>query len=392
MSLTQFWQAREIAREERVQERGYRFDYKRVFMAYMIEIVVIVASLFGAWYFAHKYSHDDATFWVMLLAPVGYAVIEFCRVPLAISVRTQRNWGVKIAALLGVVLAAGVTAKSMSQLGYLMFQPRLERVTETKRNYDFLANDRDNFYLKRKSAEAVVEQRKAELDDAGDRAQEATKGLIDRPKPAPCIQTTYVDRRTGKTMHGARCPTETVAPMINERAVQAEADRKEAAAKYEEAQKELVGLDPKAFEDKVTAAQAAKKQAIFDSQLHTFTAMVYGIDPDQVTEGELHWFLRLFVFVPAICVSFASTLLAFTAVEKLRKNKQALFAEDAGAYLVGPLAQAAVMEANRTVERTAADVMREAHGRAAKAAKDAGKPEDVIIEVDEKIIPMGSRA
>jgi hypothetical protein len=31
-------------------------------------------------------------------------------------------------------------------------------------------------------------------------------------------------------------------------------------------------------------------------------------------------------------------------------------------------------------------------GEKPKAAKDAGKPEDVIIEIDEKIIPMGSRA
>ena len=102
-------------------------------MAYGIELIVIAAWLFGAWYFAKRYGHGDmGHMQVMMLAPLGYAVSEFCRVPLALSVRTQRNWLVMIAALLGLMFAAGVTVKSMSQLGYLMFQPRLEAVNKAR--------------------------------------------------------------------------------------------------------------------------------------------------------------------------------------------------------------------------------------------------------------------
>jgi len=41
--------------------------------------------------------------------------------------------------------------------------------------------------------------------------------------------------------------------------------------------------------------------------------MVFGKDPTEVTDAEIHWFLRFFVFVPAIMISIASTLLAVTA-------------------------------------------------------------------------------
>ena len=181
--------------------------------------------------------------------------------------------------------------------------------------------------------------------------------------------------------------------MLNERAKEAENNRKVALAAFDDAQMELNALDPKAYEDKVTAAEASKKDAVFNSQLHTFTAMVFGIDPDQVTEGELHWFLRLFVFVPAVCVAFASTLLALTAVERVKVKEQLEMPEDAGSFLLGPLANAVIAEANRTVARTAADVLRDAHAAAAKGASAAAKGASPTPPVgDENVVPMGARA
>src|SRR5438034_1667949 len=112
--------------EDRDEQRGYRVDKKRVVIAYTAEIVIIAASLYGAWLFAKTYGHHDPdTIAMMLLAPIGYAVIEFCRVPLALSVRTHRSWFVRTLAVFGLLCAAGVTVKSMSQLGEIMFRPRL---------------------------------------------------------------------------------------------------------------------------------------------------------------------------------------------------------------------------------------------------------------------------
>jgi hypothetical protein len=112
--------------QERDERRGYSINLKRLSLAFLAEIVVVVASLVGAWLFAHKYGKNDSeTTLMMMLAPLGYAVIELSRVPLALSIRTQRSYVVKVMAIIGVIAAAGVTVKSMSQLGEIMFRPRL---------------------------------------------------------------------------------------------------------------------------------------------------------------------------------------------------------------------------------------------------------------------------
>jgi hypothetical protein len=65
---------------ERDRRRGYSIDKMRVVTAYSAELVIVVASLCGAWLLAKMYGHGDS--WqmqMMMLAPIGYAVIEFCR-------------------------------------------------------------------------------------------------------------------------------------------------------------------------------------------------------------------------------------------------------------------------------------------------------------------------
>jgi hypothetical protein len=69
-------------------------------------------------------------------------------------------------------------------------------------------------------------------------------------------------------------------------------------------------------------AASQAREALFHSQLHSFTAMAFGKDPNQVTEGEIASFLRVFVFLPAILVALASTLLAITAVHRIRPKKE----------------------------------------------------------------------
>ena len=51
--------------------------------------------------------------------------------------------------------------------------------------------------------------------------------------------------------------------------------------------------------------------------------MAFGKDSNQVTDGEIASFLRVFVFLPAILVALASTLLAMTAVHRIRPKKEA---------------------------------------------------------------------
>lgn len=355
---------------ERDEKRGYSIDMKRVVMAYGIEILVIAASLAGALYFARKYGGGDMeVMGVMMLAPIGYAVIEFCRVPLALGARTQKNWMIKTAAFVGLICAALVTVKSMSQLGYLMFQPRLEEVTKTKRALSDIMGQRDTILSKRSLAEQSLEQRKIALDRTDAQIAQTTKELGSLPPPS-CARYSFNNGRQSGS--GTRCTPDPRSKMLNDGLVRAQANRDGAIAAFDAARKEVDALDVRAINEKVVTAQTASKEAIFHSQLHTFTGMVFGKDPDKVTEDELHWFLRLFVFIPAICVSFASSLLAFTAVEKVKKRPDpALMADQAGQYLLGPMAQAFVEEASRVVEKTAQDVMREARTTSAASAAAA---------------------
>ena len=116
---------------ERDEARGYSISYKRIALAFLAEFVVIGTSLYGAWMFSQMYgSGDDTAKHMMMLAPISYALIEFCRVPLALSTRTQRSLVIKALAAIGVAAAMGVTVKSMSQLGEIMFRPRLFEVVK----------------------------------------------------------------------------------------------------------------------------------------------------------------------------------------------------------------------------------------------------------------------
>ena len=110
--------------------QGYRIDYKYLGMAYGIEIAVVATSLLSAWFFAELYGHGDGTTMaMMMLAPIAYAGIEIARVPLALATRTQPNWFWKFVFALMVLCAVAVSVKSLSQLGEVMFRPRLIDVT-----------------------------------------------------------------------------------------------------------------------------------------------------------------------------------------------------------------------------------------------------------------------
>ena len=69
----------------------------------------------------------------------------------------------------------------------------------------------------------------------------------------------------------------------------------------------------------MSALELARRDAILASQLHSFTGMFFGKDPTEVSEAELHSFLRVFVFFPAIFASLAATALALASVTPLRK-------------------------------------------------------------------------
>lgn len=150
---------------ERHVEKGYRIKWGYVAIAYLVEAMVIGASLWGAWLFAGVYSDGDSkAFYFMLLAPLVYAAVELCRVPLGILARTQRSYLIRMLAVVGIIFAAGVTTKSVSQLGEMMFHPRLMDAARTKTALKDAQADRATIDGRIAAADSRVAQYTTELD------------------------------------------------------------------------------------------------------------------------------------------------------------------------------------------------------------------------------------
>ncbi|HEY0570824.1 MAG TPA: ATPase [Enterovirga sp.] len=346
-------QAREAARKAADQERGYRISYKRLALAFACEGVVVATSLAGAWLFATLYGGTDrVAFWMMMLAPVAYAVIEFSRVPLAVSIRTQRSITLRIIAAIGVIGAAAVTIKSVSQLGEIMFRPRLQEAVRTHETLIDAKNAQATLDRKIADADAVVAQRVSQLAEAEKRLKGANTELGALP-PQRCYRVTTTNR-DGRRTSGTRCSTDPRTEAMKTSLGTASTDRTGASTRLDEARAERAKFDRTEVDRKVSEAEVAHKDAIMRSQLHSFTAMVFGKDPGQVTDREIHVFLFFFVFIPAIGASLASTLLALTAVETLPREEEDVRLEDiAGNYILGPFAEKIVREAMAAAERSA---------------------------------------
>ena len=340
--------------------QGYRIDYKYVGMAYGIEIVVVTTSLLSAWFFAKIYGHNDATTMaMMMLAPVAYAGIEIARVPLALAMRTQPNWFWKLIFAIMVLCAVAVSVKSLSQLGEVMFRPRLIDVTRATAALKDAQNGRAAYEAKVAAADAVVAQRTAELgaSDARLKAVNSELGAL----PADRCARVWHTNSQGHRYSGQECHADGRQKVMSGNLADAQKARADASDKLDAARKDRDALDPTAAAKSVSALELARRDAILNSQLHSFTGMFFGKDPTEVTEGELHSFLRIFVFFPAIFASLAATALALASVMPLKRAPDPVEVDGADVFstLLNPLTS--------TVEAHAKHVATEAVARAMAA-------------------------
>ena len=139
-------------KEEYDLKRGYTINVKQVVLAFAIEFVIIGCSLASAWYFAKKNSNETPEDFVLaLLGPICISMVELTRIPLALSIRTSKSYLIKIIAIIGVICAAGITAKSMIGLGQQMYEPRRAEVIRTK-------NDLVNAISSKNNDEGTIKQ------------------------------------------------------------------------------------------------------------------------------------------------------------------------------------------------------------------------------------------
>src|SRR5262249_28650989 len=131
--------------------------------------------------FAVQYGNNDFhTMMMMMLAPVAFAAVEFCRVPLALAVRMP-SYGflLKLVLVTGLIGAAFVTVKSVSQLGELMFRPRLHDVAKARTRLTEAENALASIETKIADADKLALQRTKELETAEEEVIDSTAKLAE---------------------------------------------------------------------------------------------------------------------------------------------------------------------------------------------------------------------
>jgi hypothetical protein len=318
--------------------RGYSVDFKRVVLAYLAETVIVVTSLIGAWLFAVQYGHNDQHAMIMMmLAPAAFAVVEYCRVPLAISIRKPHfSFLVKFIIFLGLLGGAFITIKSVSQLGQQMFAPRLYDVVHAREQLEDARSAVAMVTKQIADADALVEQRKTELQAADQQLKISTDELGRLPKQ-DCGMNSGVNR-LGRYSY-QKCQADSRIAPLTAAISTATTNRADANSRLDEANSQRKLLDRAEGDKTLRAEQLNYREAVLNSQLHSFAAMVFGVEPTEVTDTQIHLFLRIFVFIPAIGSAFAATIIALTAVTRIKvRPTHVEIPDDGGEYLLGPVA------------------------------------------------------
>src|SRR5262249_8065410 len=194
---------------------------------------------------------------MMMLARIGYALIELCRVPLALSSRTQRSRLIKALAAIGVVAAMGVTVKSMSQLGEIMFRPRLFEVVKKHELLIEAQNDHTSLVKRIEDADAVVGQLTDELRNAERHLSEATTAVAGLP-PSHC-QRLWVTTRDGRRAQTTKCTVDPRTAAMKQNLQHAAVTRDAVKGRLDSARAERATLQRQDVDSKLSKAQVAHK-------------------------------------------------------------------------------------------------------------------------------------
>ena len=331
------------------KEKNYDIDYNMVLTAFGIEFVIASLALYGNYLLSSRYATSSSDFLVMILAPICFFFIEISRIPLAVAFRTQDTMGIKIMCLVGVLAFSTVTIKSVSQLSEMMFHPRMHAVEAARRNLTDAKAELEAYQSRIKSADDLVEQKKDQLN----KARSTYDGIIEKlgsQKEQPCLST-FKMGRNGVRSKGIACPKNKIAEAISSQKDTAKSAVDMAGADLANANNERSKLFDGKYAVQLALTEKEVKSALFSSQLHSFTGMFYGKDVTHVSDDEVYAFMRLFVFIPSICVALAASILAAASVTKLPKKEEredlALSAGEAGA-LIDELASAAIDRINNT--------------------------------------------
>ncbi len=200
-----------------------------------------------------------------------------------------------------------------------------------------------------------------EQQSAVDKEKAAASQLGSLSGPV-CHPVSWYDKRADAVIKTTTCTTDPRGTALASNLVIAQTYAKSAEAAYERALNERNALDRVSADKALADAHAAYREAVHKSQLHDFASMVWGVSPSEVTDAMVAQFLRWFVFGAAICVAFASTTIAFTAITRVKPPKPSTITlDDRNAeFVLEPFAEIVIAEAKAAVNADAEAKIRRA--------------------------------
>jgi len=300
------------------RDRDYEIDLKMLGLAVGLEVAVASVQWYGGLLMAESYGRGrPIEQQMMMLAPSLYFFAELTRVPLALAFRMHKSRILRATLLIFGLLSATITVKSVSQIGELMYRPRIYEVRSA--SIAVAKSEADMRALEEQTAAsngALVAARsqlaaaQASLDETGAR-------LAQLPPPS-CSPVLWYDRE-GRERRDRRCTSDPRTLTLTEALKAAKDIHTSATEKVRVATSTWSNLVDRAPDMKAAYADAEAKQAraIMESQVHSFTGMMFGKSAAEVSEREIYLFLLVFIFVPAVVISLVGFVLTCAAVRRL---------------------------------------------------------------------------
>jgi hypothetical protein len=346
---------RSAARLERDFARGYSINVKQVLLAFAVEFVIIGLILTNQSAVAAEISNSA---WLSFIKgaslPIALAMAELARVPLAIAVRTQPSWNIKFVAAVGVLAAVVVTSVNLSLIGWNTYDPRLAEVNDTNNTRQDLRAEKESVASQLASLGHDTEQRISKRDGINDRLKNLQSQItaISTTKCETCNTVTAPDGSSTR-----RCTLTNIAnaPILRTlqtqlAAAQKELDDADIAVRQADKDRSANEFRVREIEGKIAKADSDYRVAINRSQLHSYAAMLFGKNPSDLSEGEIKTLERYLIWIPAIAAALSSTLIAMTAVRRIRQDRDDVtIPDDAMTNLFGPLIETINAEARNAV-------------------------------------------
>jgi hypothetical protein len=144
--------------------------------------------------------------------------------------------------------------------------------------------------------------------------------------PKPICSPVYKKNSKGVTYKaGVTCSTPKWAgQQFADQLDAAKRDLETAIAKRDQLAAGVASQAEAAHDHKVTIDRLgdARRAAVENSVVHGLTAMFYGVDPLDLSEGQVNGFLRLFILIPSVMVALASSILVIVAYNRIRGPKK----------------------------------------------------------------------